>query len=294
MKLGILLNAFYTSIPDPHVRGRPLDPADPNLNLLDQLEVIQGLGIRNVEIQAPLQHVMPEQIQSLKETLDDRSIRVGSVHAPFPVYDEGALDDISSPDDDARDAALAAISTAIMLVAPLQPGAMVLHPCGARIGDGLQLDQDPAQLGARMDRCIESLVRLSDCCLPHAISIALENTLPGDLEQPDDLITIVDRVARDNVGLCLDTGHAMIAGAEPAATARRMGQRLRHVHAHDNHGTADEHLFPFLGQVDWDTLLDTLHTTGFDGIFMLEVSARNAIDNRDRLKQLCAMGSFAG
>jgi sugar phosphate isomerase/epimerase len=292
MKLGILLNAFYTSIPNPHVRGRPLDPADPNLNLADQLTVAQEIGIKNVEIQAPLQHATPKQIQALKQALDAADVRAGSVHAPFPVYDEGAMDDISSPDEAVRDAAVATIAAAIDLVAPLQPDALVLHPCGARMGDGLQLDQDETRLQARTEACVESLVRLSEHSQAQAISLALENTLPGDLEKPDDLITIVDRVARPNVGLCLDTGHAMIAGVDPGETVHRMGSRLRHIHAHDNHGVVDEHLFPFLGDVPWRSLFDALHAVAFEGIFMLEVASINAAANRDQLAQLREMGSF--
>ena len=54
----------------------------------------------------------------------------------------------------------------------------------------------------------------------------------------------------DNVGVCLDLGHAHITVGTAAAIAT-LGRRIASVHVHDNHGVKDEHLWPGDGTIDW-------------------------------------------
>ena len=44
---------------------------------------------------------------------------------------------------------------------------------------------------------------------------------------------VARRGAERELGLCLDTGHALYAGSDPASLARRYGRRVEHLHLKD-------------------------------------------------------------
>jgi sugar phosphate isomerase/epimerase len=59
----------------------------------------------------------------------------------------------------------------------------------------------------------------------------------------------------------------------------KLGQHLRMVHAHDNHGNGDEHLAPGTGDIDWNRVLSELDRTGFRGGFILELAGMDDIQH---------------
>jgi sugar phosphate isomerase/epimerase len=61
----------------------------------------------------------------------------------------------------------------------------------------------------------------------------------------------------DDIGVCLDVGHAHIDGNLPAALAA-LAPRLRTAHLHDNHGERDAHLWPGEGTIDFDAVFARL------------------------------------
>ena len=67
---------------------------------------------------------------------------------------------------------------------------------------------------------------------------------------PERLITLLDLGHLDNVGVCLDLGHAHATVGIPAAV-ETLGKRIKSLHVHDNHGVRDEHLWPGDGTIDW-------------------------------------------
>ena len=62
--------------------------------------------------------------------------------------------------------------------------------------------------------------------------------------------------------------------------------------ANDNDGTADQHLRPGLGNIDWDDFSNALEEIGFEGCMSLETSVPRDIpvgDERDQLERDLAM-----
>ena len=93
--------------------------------------------------------------------------------------------------------------------------------------------------------------------------------------------------------VCLDTGHANFCGENPAEMVRMLGKEyLGALHVHDNDGTADQHLRPGLGNINWDDFSNALEEIGFEGCMSLETSVPRDIpvgDERDRLERDLAM-----
>ena len=78
--------------------------------------------------------------------------------------------------------------------------------------------------------------------------------------------------------VCLDTGHAKVSGDIYSVT-HKLGQHLRMIHAHDNHGNGDEHLAPGNGNIDWNRFLTELDWTGFRGGFILELASMDNVQH---------------
>jgi sugar phosphate isomerase/epimerase len=92
----------------------------------------------------------------------------------------------------------------------------------------------------------------------------------------------------------IDLSHAAIARADPVAMARRLGDRLRHIHLTDGTGSAkDEHLVPGRGSIGAREFLRHLATVGFGGEVVVEINTRKCRDTTDREADLRESLEFA-
>lgn len=84
-----------------------------------------------------------------------------------------------------------------------------------------------------------------------------------------DTLLVALETGRDNVGVCIDTGHAFVAGecvGEAIVLAKRAGDRLFHMHFNDNHGMWDDDMI--VGTVHSTCYLEMLYwldRCGYDG-----------------------------
>jgi len=92
----------------------------------------------------------------------------------------------------------------------------------------------------------------------------------------------------------VDLSHAASAQADPIAMARRLGERLRHVHLTDGSGSAkDEHLVPGRGVAGAADFLRHVAGTAYEGDVVLEINTRRAATRQDREDDLAASLAFA-
>ncbi len=89
-------------------------------------------------------------------------------------------------------------------------------------------------------------------------------------QSPDELCDIADALG---IGVCWDFGHANISGIKQSEGLAYVGNRLKVVHINDNGAVDDEHLAPFMGNIDWRDAMHGLALTGFDGVMNFELSA---------------------
>lgn len=84
-----------------------------------------------------------------------------------------------------------------------------------------------------------------------------------------DTLLLCQETGRKNVGVCIDTGHAFVAGenvGEAIVLAKRTSDRLFHMHFNDNHGSWDDDMI--VGTIHSTTYLETLYwldRTGYSG-----------------------------
>ena len=121
-----------------------------------------------------------------------------------------------------------------------------------------------------LDDSMTAIEHLKAFASPLGMQLLLEN-LNNEVATPAHLVEIVRAGHFDNVGFCLDTGHANLVEPLPETSDRpakdgiaqafeAFGDRIAELHLHDNFGVRpengkDEHFWPGNGTVEWDRVL---------------------------------------
>ena len=101
------------------------------------------------------------------------------------------------------------------------------------------------------------------------LTLVIENMMDEDARVLCDL---VDRIDSPNVKACLDIGHVELFSPVPALQwIDRLGERLTHVHVHDNNGLLDEHRGFGEGVVPVESLIKAFQVTPHTHRMVLEV-----------------------
>jgi inosose dehydratase len=157
---------------------------------------------------------------------------------------------------------------------------LVLGPASHLVGydTSVQLSEDEWTV------FFENLRRFGDLVAAHGLQTGLHPHWGMAVERPEH----VERVlAMSDVGICLDTGHLFLGGADPVEVARAASGRVNHVHVKDVVGDLAEQvrsgrtpfrqatldgLFPPAGDGDVDLagVIEVLERDGFDGWYVLE------------------------
>jgi len=138
-----------------------------------------------------------------------------------------------------------------------------------------------------IDGNVESLEKLRRDVEKTGVGLMIEN-LPGDYNSAPQLGELLDRLPE--LGLHLDIGHAnlIVPHNTTVEILSAYGNRLRHVHLHDNKGGhADLHLPLGTGTVDLRQTIGALQNCGYDGTITLEVftpDRRHLTYSRDVLR----------
>ena len=111
------------------------------------------------------------------------------------------------------------------------------------------------------------------------IRLALENLWRSDRPQLGySLAELAQAFPDEELGFCLDTGHAAINRVDITTDLQAAGQRLLSVHAHNNDGLRDRHWLPPQGVLDWLEVEESLAAAGYEGCRVLEVSGNGGPD----------------
>jgi sugar phosphate isomerase/epimerase len=91
----------------------------------------------------------------------------------------------------------------------------------------------------------------------------------------------------------IDLSHTSVSQSDAMDMARRMADRLTHVHIADGiGGPRDEHMVPGRGDQPCAELLETLAAGSFDGTIVVEVNTRRAESRADREADLAEALAF--
>ena len=147
--------------------------------------------------------------------------------------------------------------------------------------DVVNLHPDPSGAVGREEATARNAAAVADLAADAAdrgVRLMIEN-LGRNFGEPADLRPIF--AVAPAVAFHLDVGHANIGDGpnRTAAFLQAFGDRLAHVHVHDNDGTADQHLPLGEGTIDWPAIVEELRHSGYDGTVTIEVHGN--IEGRD-------------
>lgn len=235
-----------------------------DVSIFDCLEKIRAAGFGMVEICSSAPHLDyhdPDTVKEAAELLERLGMEAYSFHAPFAKHI-----DISSLEDEHRNRSVQEMRLAADAAANLGVRHFVVHP-GPEASQFAEDERLP-----RLQQVVRSLDEVAEHCRTVGLDLVLENMLPHLFTGPvQDLLWIYGAMRAHGVRLCLDTGHAHLAGDWPAV-ARKMAPHLCMLHANDNHRTYDDHLPPGDGDIDWVPLASTLESMPFRGSCILEIA----------------------
>lgn len=106
------------------------------------------------------------------------------------------------------------------------------------------------------------------------VTVCLEN-LPFCAFPLSEVFALADFIREINspyLKMTFDTGHANCFEGKIGDKIRYAGELIKILHIHDNDGTADSHLNPYDGVIDWADLTEALFDIGYSGVFNLETN----------------------
>ncbi|MBV8201553.1 MAG: sugar phosphate isomerase/epimerase [Acidobacteria bacterium] len=238
--------------------------------ILECLEPIRAAGFSRIEVCSFPRHLDYHDRGACERAaarLRELAIMPASFHAPF-----AESIDITAPAPAERHAALAELLCAAEAAAILGARHFVIHPGPEKAGL-----PHHERLG-RMENAAGVLDHVAARCRELGITLLFENMLPHLFSGAvRDLLWLLGAIEATDVGVCLDTGHALLSG-DLHDVVHKLSGHLRMVHASDNRRRFDDHLPPGEGDVPWPVLWRQLAASGFRGAVILEIAGRGSTD----------------
>ena len=232
------------------------------------MELASRAGAEGVEIFAARQHfdyMSRETVRELGNWFQSNPLRPFSIHAPlYPDREMGRAGalavNVLHPEKARRIDSMDEIKRALESAEHIPFSAMVVH-LGERSDEWSQRLMEYAQT---------ALEHLGAFARPMGVRLVVENLL-NEATTPEHLMEILRIGHLDNVGVCLDLGHAhmTVGTAEALAT---FGNRIATLHVHDNHATKDEHLWPGDGSIEWAAVAEAVKKLATPPVTVLELS----------------------
>jgi sugar phosphate isomerase/epimerase len=234
------------------------------------LELAAQSGAQAVEIFAARQHfdyTSREQVAELAAFFRSNPLTAWSMHAPL--YPDREMGRTGAPavnllhaEKSRRIAAMDEIKRALETAEQIPFRNLVIH-----LGE-----RNDEWSPRSVEHALTALEHLGAFAHPLGVRPLVENLL-SEPTTPEHLVEILASGHLDQIGVCLDLGHAHITVGVAAAIAT-LGPRIVQVHAHDNHGLKDEHLIPGDGTIDWPAATAALNAMPAPPAIVLELSSK--------------------
>ena len=139
-----------------------------------------------------------------------------------------------------------------------------------------------------LDNYVSSFDQIASFSKKYGIKIVIENGMRIGFKGTKNIKHILDRAKE--LGLCLDFGHAFVhEGMKNIETFfKLLGNRIEHVHMHDNHGNFDEHLPIGKGKINYPYIVKMLKRIDYDKTITFEVftTKEDILKSREKIKMM--------
>ena len=218
----------------------------------------------------------------LHERLSSRGLALAGGYLELPYTDHGALVEAIDRDLDELLTAFDSVSDIEPRPKPTlaDPGSDVRRANPGRSNKDRSLGWSDAEWRLFAD----GFARVFEYCVNRGYEPTFHNETGSYVEAPWEIEKVLELT---DVGLCLDTGHLVVAGGDPVAAVHDWGARINHLHVKDarrsvldgivaDHGDTDEiwrrRAFCALGDggIPLDAVFYALRNSGYSGWLVVE------------------------
>lgn len=224
-----------------------------------------------------------EWAHTVKELSSSLSLPITQTHAPF----YNAL----QPNHPCVDMYESMIERSILVSGMMGHPWIVMHPGTAPLDD--------VNFTLSKQKNYEYFMPYIELAVKHDCGIAIENMASTRnhityCSKAYQLCELIDSFKTDRVGVCWDFGHAHITGENQISELRLLANRLKATHVADNSGINDDHILPFLGSVDWRTILPILKEINYQGDLTYEIHNATSRLPMEFIDQMAVMSHDVG
>lgn len=191
---------------------------------------------------AALERFTRQEFGDMAAQLLSRGLTI-TVHGPFMDMSAG------SPDPVVRAATRHRFEQLLDLIPLFKPKTVVCHA-------GYEWKRYSYVREEWLENCIDTWRWLGDGIKAAGSRLMLENVYE---QGPEEMQILFERLAEQDVGFCLDTGHqTAFSRASLTTWLNFLGGYLGQLHLHDNRGRRDEHMALGRGRIDFETFFTQL------------------------------------
>ena len=224
----------------------------------DKLRMMSESGISAVEISMGLSNYAALDYKKTAREAKEYGIELWSFHLPFEPFEQI---DISSSDNEIRTGTVNIQKELIRRAADIGIDKFVIHPSAEPIED--------AQREDRIKYSMQSLSELADFAAEHGAIIAVEDLPRSCLGNcADEILRLIS--ANDKLRVCFDTNHLL--NDNDKNFIEKAGSKIVTIHVSDYDFINERHWLPGEGKLDWDMIVSGLEKTGYNGVWMYEIS----------------------
>lgn len=239
------------------------------------LDTFAAGGAEGIEIFCARQHfdyTSRPQIKEIADWFQSSPVRPWALHAPlYPDLENGRSGapsvNVIHAEKSRRIDAMDEVKRALESAEQIPFAHMILH-----LGE-----RNETWDTRTLENSLTAVEHLRAFARPLNVQILLEN-LENDVAQPEHLVEILNVGHFQDIGVCLDLGHAHLSGGIDAAISI-FGERVRSLHVHDNARDRDAHLWPGEGTIRWPETMQGLAQLPQPIGAVLEISSSQEIAN---------------
>jgi sugar phosphate isomerase/epimerase len=211
----------------------------PHLDLLLKEGLQPEIGLKWEDLEKP-----SDDLADCCRRLEEAGLKV-ILHGPFMDLNPGALDPL------VRDATLHRFHRTLEIARSVKTHLVVFHP-----------GFDRWRYGGRSEPWLEASLAFWPALVQQAADqgcpLALENIFD---ESPEPLASLIREIDSPWLGHCFDVGHwHLFSKVSLEEWVSALGDRLVHLHLHDNDGTSDAHLPAGEGNIDFPVVFRILES----------------------------------
>lgn len=234
--------------------------------LIECFNRIKKFGYQGVEIWGGRPHgyyedMTDERIMKVKNTLETLNLEVSNyIPAQFRYPTN-----LASTDEEVRRNSVKYICSNVSVAEKLNAPYVSICPGFSMYGDTI------TQAENALYKSVEEIL---DYSLGKKLKIIIEPAHPMETDiivTVNDGLKLIDKFGKDNLGLCVDTGHLFVNKESLSDVYDRTKGYIVHYHIDDNMGTSDDHLVPGEGKINFKTFINNLVINNYQGYLAVEL-----------------------